>query len=301
MAETSSEITMPEEPDISHIITEDDTPVDNIFSEKQQRLLSETLNGSWKPGRSFVAASNVGIFYAIKQPPVVPDTFISLDVELPEDLWPKKNRSYFVWEYGKPPEVVVEVVSNKKGGELDKKIQKYQQMRVYYYIIYDPQHFIQKEELRIWELSPQGYIPKADRNLIHIGLGVTLWDGEYERYKSRWLRWRDQHGNIIKTGVEIAEETQQRADQEQQRADQEQQRADQEQQRADQEQQRADQEQQRADQEQQRTEKEKERAVMAEQKVINTVSKMIARGYDLDEISELIDLSVEEIQSLAEG
>jgi hypothetical protein len=36
-------------PNIDHIVTEDDAPVDNIFSEKQQRLLTESLYSSW-PG-----------------------------------------------------------------------------------------------------------------------------------------------------------------------------------------------------------------------------------------------------------
>jgi hypothetical protein len=30
-------------PEVEHLVTEDDTPVDNIFSEKQQRLLTESL------------------------------------------------------------------------------------------------------------------------------------------------------------------------------------------------------------------------------------------------------------------
>ena len=57
MAATAKKFSEPlsfiEEPDISGIITEDDEPVDNIFSEKQQRLLTESLNSSWRPGRDF--------------------------------------------------------------------------------------------------------------------------------------------------------------------------------------------------------------------------------------------------------
>ena len=39
---------LPEEflPDIDDLVTEDDIPVDNIFSEKQQRLLTEPLYSS---------------------------------------------------------------------------------------------------------------------------------------------------------------------------------------------------------------------------------------------------------------
>jgi len=46
-----------EVPDISHLITEDDEPLDHFFSEKQQRLLVEPLYSFWKPGRPFIAAA----------------------------------------------------------------------------------------------------------------------------------------------------------------------------------------------------------------------------------------------------
>ena len=42
-------------PDISHIVTEDDMPVDNFQSEKQQRFLVEPLYSSWSENLPFVA------------------------------------------------------------------------------------------------------------------------------------------------------------------------------------------------------------------------------------------------------
>jgi len=74
-----------EVPDISHIITEDDTPVDNMFSAKQQRLLVEPLYTSWQAGRPFIADANVGVFRSPHLPPIVPDMFLSLDVEIAEN------------------------------------------------------------------------------------------------------------------------------------------------------------------------------------------------------------------------
>jgi hypothetical protein len=59
-----------------------------------------------------------------------------------------------------------------------------------------------------------------------VGLGLTLWQGEFEKEKLTWLRWCDRDGRIIPTGQERADQEKQRADQERQRADQEQQRAD---------------------------------------------------------------------------
>jgi hypothetical protein len=51
-------------PNVDHLVTEDDVPVDIVFSEEQQRLLTEPLHSSWLgPGqqRPFVAMSNVGL------------------------------------------------------------------------------------------------------------------------------------------------------------------------------------------------------------------------------------------------
>lgn len=110
MAEfTIEETIVVPEPDLSQVVTEDNTPVHNLFSAKQQRLLVESLYTSWQPQRPFVADANVGIFSAVSQPAIVPDMFVSLDVEIAEDWFAKKHRSYFIWEFGKAPEVVVEL------------------------------------------------------------------------------------------------------------------------------------------------------------------------------------------------
>jgi hypothetical protein len=94
-----------DDPDVSGLVTEDDTPVDNILAEKQERLLTEPLYSSWSgppvgddgQGRRFAVLANVGLFPSPDEPPVVPDVMLSLDVVIPEDLREKKNRSYFVW------------------------------------------------------------------------------------------------------------------------------------------------------------------------------------------------------------
>lgn len=39
MGEPANAIEPVEEPDVEHLVTEDDTPVDNPFSERQQKLL----------------------------------------------------------------------------------------------------------------------------------------------------------------------------------------------------------------------------------------------------------------------
>jgi Uma2 family endonuclease len=200
------------EPDIDHLITEDDEPVDNLFSEKQQRLLTESVNASWRPGRPFLAAANVGVFNTIHDQAVVPDVFLSLDARVHENIWEKRNRSNMIWEFGKPPDVVIEVVSNQKGKELGEKLKRYERMRALYYAVFDPQRLIQKEALRIFELAVGEYIPKLDRNLSRVGLGLTLWEGVFEGHRAQWLRWCDDGGNLLATGAESARMERQRAD-----------------------------------------------------------------------------------------
>ncbi len=247
-------------PCLDDLVTEDDTPVDNMFSENQQRLLTEPLYSSWDAGRLFLAAANVGLFYAIRQPPLVPDAFLSLDVEVPGDWLAKEHRSYLLWEFGKAPEAVVEIVSNREGGETTDKMRKYAQIGILYYAIYDPAQLVQPEPLRVFVLRDKSYAPCAAEWLPVLNLGLVLWRGRFESWDAVWLRWCDREGGVIPTGAERADQERQRADQERQRAEQQRYRADKEHQRADEERQRADEERQRADEERQRAEQQRHRA-----------------------------------------
>lgn len=215
----------PPRPDVSHIITEDDEPVDNLPSEKQQRLLVEPLYVSTVVPRPFLAAANVGIFYALTQTPIVPDMFLSLGVEVAGNWWAQEHRSYFMWEFGKPPDAVVEIVSNRRGGETGRKFERYAQLGVLYYVIFDPQQLLQSEPLRVYELHVGEYQLRPDNALPRVGLALRLWEGAYEDKPDRWLRWCDASGNLLPTGAELAEQERQRAEQERLRAEHEYQRA----------------------------------------------------------------------------
>lgn len=222
-------------PNIDHIQIEDGAPVDSVFSEKQMRLLTEPLHTSWKPDWPFVAFANVGLFYGVNIPPLVPDVLLSMHVRMPEDLKPKLNRSYFVWGYGKPPEVVIEIVSNKEGREDTEKLELYADVRVSNYFIYDPDLFLSDMPLRGYQLVGNKFsaLPGERFHLPDAGLGLSTWRGRYEDVDSTWLRWTDSNWKLIPTGAEKAQRESQRADSEAQRADSEAQRADSEAQRAD--------------------------------------------------------------------
>ena len=242
------------------IVTEDDTPLDNLFSAIQARLLIEPLYASWSHphfGRRFIANGNVGVFYALRQPPLVPDMFLSLDVVLPTNLMKKTNRSYFIWEYGKPPDLVVEIVSNTEGGEerADGKLRTYAQMGVGRYVVYDPELQTGEEPLRVYALSHGQFRRTDERWFEELGLGVVLWQGVYEGCEETWLRWCDRAGVVIPTGAERAAAEQARAEAERERAEAERARAEAEQERAEAERARAEAERERAESERARAER----------------------------------------------
>lgn len=204
-------------PDVSQLVTEDDTPVDNFPSAKQQRLLTSALYSS-KPGDIFIVEANVGIYHTFGQPAIVPDVFLSLDAQVPQDWWEKSNRCYLVWQFGKPPEVVIEIVSNRQGEELDRKLGIYEQMRVSYYVVYDPSHQLGETILKIFELRGRRYFETDQTWLEQVDLGLTLWEGKFEGRDDIWLRWCDKEGNVLLTGDERAQNAEQRAQDAEQRA-----------------------------------------------------------------------------------
>lgn len=206
---------------VRNLITEDDEPVDNILSEKQQRLLVDALYESWTPpppegesgepvpmqSRPFWAAANIGIFSSVYTSGIAPDVFISLDVAAPTDL--TETRSYFMWEYGKAPEAVVEIVSNRKGKELEGKRKDYAKMGAIYYVVYDPFGELEKEldgdRIRVYEVGfGKRFRRRDDHQLPELGLSLTLWTGLFEGSNGEWLRWCDADGNLLLTGHERA-------------------------------------------------------------------------------------------------
>lgn len=199
---------------VKNLVTEDDEPVDNIFSAQQQRLLVQSLYSGWIPPageepleepRKFMADANVGIFVSPYQPAIVPDVFISLDVERPEGWELNEVRAYYVWEFEKAPDVAIEIVSNRKGGEMDRKQKRYSRMGVDYYVVFDPFGVLEGDKLSVYEPGLAGhYRRRADYRLPNVGLSLTLWTGVFENTETTWLRWLDAKGNLIPTAYELA-------------------------------------------------------------------------------------------------
>jgi Uma2 family endonuclease len=204
--------------DYDALVTEDHAPVDQIFLEKLYRLLTRSLYASWPgpgEGRAFLVLVNVGWFYQRKTPAVVPDCLLSLDVVCPEDVHVKQGHSYYQWDMGKQPDVVIEFVSDRTGGEESYKKNLYARLGVPYYAVFDPDHMLSDEPLRCYELVGGAYRLTELGPWEKVGLGLRLWTGTFEGHEDVWLRWCDARGVIIPTGEEraaqLAEQGAQRA------------------------------------------------------------------------------------------
>jgi len=199
------------------------TPIDDFVTAKQKRLLTDSLYTSLR-GQSFLVESNIGILHAYGQPLVVPDLLLSLDVS--DDWWDYQEQPYFLWQFGKPPDVVVEIVSNQTGDELGQKLALYERMRISYYIVFDPKGLLGETPLHIFELRGKCFfeIAKVSQTgetvwLDQVGLGLQLWDGSIEDREGCWLRWCDQEGHVLPTGYELAQQEYLTRDENEKRAD----------------------------------------------------------------------------------
>jgi Uma2 family endonuclease len=267
------------EPDLSHIETEDETPVDNVIAERQHRLLVEALYASWKTDEPFVAMTNVGLFYAVKQPPIVPDMLLSMGVTPPPDLkdyTEKRNRAYFIWEYGKPPDLVIEVVSNFKGGELGEKLSRYAALGIEYYVVYDPLEEYGQPPLHVFIRRSRDYEALDEAVFPDIGLRLGMWQGAYQGIEGEWLRWFTMDGTVLATAEELdALLTEERAHSERTQRE-----LFQERKRTEQERKRTEQERKRTEQERQRAEQERQRAIEAETRAEELAAKLRALGLE---------------------
>lgn len=227
-AESPPAIPMPPETaaedwSLDHLITDDDTPVDNLYIEKLLRLLVHVLYSSWTPpaGQPFRAMSDVGLFFVPKNPAIVPDLMLAVGVQTPANVTAQQHRSYFVWIVGKVPDLVLEVVSDRRGGEDTTKMAEYATRGIPYYIIFDPEDHLGGGELRAFQLQAGTYQPIDPVWIPALELGLTFWEGKFEELDYRWLRWCDRSGQVLLTAAERAELERQRAQVSHERAEKE--------------------------------------------------------------------------------
>jgi Uma2 family endonuclease len=197
---------------------EDDRPMETNYHLLQLYLLLETLKHFYA-GRQVYVGGNMFIYFSLAQVRHQdfrgPDFFVVLDVS------PQARKSWVVWQEGKGPDLVIELLSESTAAaDKGEKKQVYQdQLRVPEYYWYDPL----SGEWAGFVLHDGVYQPLApdERGRLisqKLGLALVRWEGTYLGEKLRWLRWETLEGVLLPTGEELAAQAQQRAQETQQRA-----------------------------------------------------------------------------------
>jgi Uma2 family endonuclease len=195
----------------------------------QMDLLIETLEFWLEQREDGFVSGNMFVYYSMAQVRNKdfkgPDFFVVLDVPKGE------RRSWVVWEEEKAPDVVIELLSESTAAadKNEKKLIYQNQMRVPEYFWFDPFNPDDWAGFSIQQGVYQPLVPNERNQLVSqsLGLGLQKWQGKYRGVDTVWLRWATLDGELLPTGVEIAQQEHQRAEQERQRAEQERQRAEQ--------------------------------------------------------------------------
>ena len=135
--------------------------------------LRDILKCRYRETQTYVA-SNLLVYYdeGVPRHFVVPDVFVVLDCD------PSFRRVYKTWEEPKPPQVVFEITSasTRRDDEV-RKPEKYENIGVLEYFLYDPTSEYLSPALRGFRRGPQGFQPiemDSSARLSSEILGVTL-------------------------------------------------------------------------------------------------------------------------------
>jgi Uma2 family endonuclease len=220
---------------------DDGIPMETQRHKMQMDILIDTL-WPWLAQRDDgYAGGNMFVYYSMAQVRNQdfkgPDMFVVLGVPKGE------RRSWVVWEEGKAPDVVIELLSESTAGyDKTEKKQIYQdRVRVPEYYWYDP---FDPEDWAGFTLHNGVYQPlsvDSEGRFIsqQLGLALVRWSGFYKDVEAVWLRWATLDGILLPTSQEEAAQAQQEVAQAQQEATQAQQEAAQAEERANEAEQRA--------------------------------------------------------------
>ncbi len=185
--------------------SEDGVPMESDRHQKQMFLLLEVLELHWAEREDWCAGGNMFLYFSAQQTKGAdfrgPDFFAVLGVPH------RQRKSYVVWQEGKTPDVIIELLSDSTR-EFDKNAKKqvYQdRLHLPEYFWYDP-HSQEWAgfELRDWQYEP--IEPDEHGRLIskRLGLALAQREGRFQNTGGIWLRWETLDGELLPTGEEMA-------------------------------------------------------------------------------------------------
>jgi Uma2 family endonuclease len=123
-----------------------------------------------------------------------PDVFVVLGVPTVERL------SWVVWDEGKGPDVVIELLSDSTAtnDKTDKKTIYQDQLQVPEYFWYDPFNSKDLAGFRLTNGVYRKMKPQHGRLLSQrLGLSLVRWRGIYQGVSATWLRWATPTGELL--------------------------------------------------------------------------------------------------------
>ncbi|MBD1935560.1 Uma2 family endonuclease [Trichocoleus sp. FACHB-69] len=191
----------------------DGIPMESQRHVLQMQMLIDILLLLWAERQDVFVGGNMFVYYSLEQVRNKdfngPDVFVVLDV-------PRRERkSWVVWEEGKAPDLVIELLSESTAirDKVEKKQVYQNRLRVPNYFWFDPF----SGELAGFALQNGVYTeiqPDAQNRLIsqQLGLALVRWEGIYQGVTARWLRWETLEGDLLPTAEELASLERQRAE-----------------------------------------------------------------------------------------
>ncbi|MDB9449943.1 Uma2 family endonuclease [Dolichospermum circinale] len=251
---------------------DDGIPMETQRHKFQMDILIDTIQPWLEQRTDGYVGGNMFVYYSLAQLKNQdfrgPDFFAVLGVPKTERL------SWVVWEEGKPPDVVIELLSESTANndKNQKKLIYQNQMRVSEYFWYDP---FNPNDFAGFDLNSGAYqrIALNEKNQLVskvLDLALVRWEGNYRGVDATWLRWATLDGELFPTSQEMVIITQQRADEIEQIAEQEKQRA----------------------------EQEKQRAEQAELQLRQVAIKLLQNGMSIEQVAQLTNLDILEVEQL---
>lgn len=192
-------------PSSEELLDSDDTPVDNELQILIPSLLLTTLATIWKTRDDWFFGINMGLYYSVNEPAIVPDGFLSLGVE--RFVGENGRLSYVLWEEdGIPPILALEIIFKTYNSEYEQKKAVYAELGILYYVVYTPTCLSRKHKcLEFYRLVNEEYILQTGDKfwMPEIGLGIRRERGTYLGITREWLFWYDENGDRYSTPDEV--------------------------------------------------------------------------------------------------
>jgi Uma2 family endonuclease len=185
------------------IPTEENLPDNNEKRMKYElQLLAPLLLRSillllWTERMDWFLGVNLGIYAVPDKPAISPDAFLALGVDHVRPN--KKLRLYYlIYRENVIPQWILEVVSKKPRAEYNSKFDRYAEMSILYYTIYNPSHYQrdQHDLFEVYRLENGQYVRQIGNPvwMPEIGLGIGHEMGTYKQISQDWLYWYDEQG-----------------------------------------------------------------------------------------------------------